>query len=92
MVIEALEYGVPCIAWDIPGVSEDVEDGITGRTIPFGDHTAVADAIQQTLNQPADRERFSSGARERFAQFSIDEYADHFLDAYDNRQRVIAKA
>ncbi|MCH7972154.1 MAG: glycosyltransferase family 4 protein, partial [Chloroflexi bacterium] len=27
VVIEALEFGVPCVAWDIPGTSEDVEDG-----------------------------------------------------------------
>ena len=62
VVIEALESGVPCVAWGIPGTSEDVEDGITGRTVPFGDHVAAAHAIEQIFEQPGLLEKFGEGA------------------------------
>ena len=62
VVIEALEFGVPCVAWGIPGTSEDVEDGITGRTVPFGDHVAAAHAIEQIFEQPGLLEKFGEGA------------------------------
>jgi len=62
VVIEALEFGVPCVAWGIPGTSEDVEDGITGRTVPFGDHVAAAHAIEQIFEQPGLMEKFGEGA------------------------------
>ena len=62
VVIEALESGVPCVAWGIPGTSEDVEDGITGRRVPFGDHVAAAHAIEQIFEQPGLLEKFGEGA------------------------------
>lgn len=92
VVIEALEFGVPTVAWDIPGTSEDVENGVTGRTVPFGDREAAADAIQWIFEQPAELDRLSSGAREQFGEFSIDDYAGRLLAAYENRRQVIAAA
>ena len=89
VVIEALEFGIPCVAWDIPGTSEDVEDGVTGRTVPFGDHDAAANAVQQILEQPGEMDRLGSGARKQFSAFSIDDYADRLLAAYQNRRRAI---
>ncbi|MCH8230396.1 MAG: glycosyltransferase family 4 protein, partial [Chloroflexi bacterium] len=91
VVIEALEFGVPCVAWDIPGTSEEVDDGVTGRTVPFGDNAAAADAIQQIFEQTGELGRLGSGARERFSEFSIDDYAGRLLAAYENRRRDIAK-
>ena len=90
VVIESLEFGIPCVAWDLPGVSEDVEDGVTGSAVRFGDHAAAADAIERILEQPKKWEMFSEGARERFASFSIDDYAGRLLAAYEVRRRVIA--
>ena len=92
VVIEALEFGVPTVAWDIPGISEDVDDGITGRTVPFGDHLAAADAIQQVIDRPAELERLGAAARARFSEFSIDDYSGRILAAYENRRQVIAAA
>ena len=92
VVLEALEFGLPTVAWDIPGTGEDVDDGITGRLVPFGDHTAAADAIQQIFDRPAELERFGAGARERFSEFSIDDYSGRLLAAYEGRRQVIAAA
>jgi len=89
-VIESLEFGIPCVAWDLPGVSADVEEGVTGRAVQFGDHTAAADAIEGILEQPKTWETFSAGARKRFTRFSIDDYAGRILAAYEDRQRAMS--
>jgi glycosyltransferase involved in cell wall biosynthesis len=89
-IIESLEFGIPCVAWDLPGVSEDVEDGVTGRAVQFGDHTAAADAIEEILDHSTTYETFSEGARQRFKRFSIDDYAGRLLAAYENRQRAMS--
>ena len=92
VVIEAKEFGIPCVAWDIPGTSEEVEDGITGRTVSFGDHLAAADVIQQIFDRPGELDRLGTGARERFSLFSIEDYAGRLLTAYENRRRAIGKS
>tara|TARA_B110000196_G_C20957072_1_gene572115 strand:- start:151 stop:846 length:696 start_codon:yes stop_codon:yes gene_type:complete len=89
-VIESLEFGLPCVAWDLPGVSADVEDGVTGRTVKFGDFAAAADAIEEILEQTTMCETFSAGARQRFSRFSIDDYAGRLLTAYEDRQRAMS--
>ena len=89
-VIESLEFGIPCVAWDLPGVSADVEDGITGRVVEFSDHAGAADAIEEILEQPKAWETFSAGARKRFTRFSIDDYAGRILAAYEGRQRAMS--
>jgi len=89
-VIESLEFGLPCVAWDLPGVSEDVEDGVTGRAVQFGDHAAAADAVEEILEQTKTWEMFSEGARKRFIRFSIDDYAGRLLTAYETGQRAMS--
>lgn len=90
VVIEALEFGLPCVAWGIPGTSEDVVDGITGRTVPFGDRATAAHAIQHIFEQPGEIERLGAGALERFDQFSVDDYAPRIMRAVQDRMQVLA--
>jgi glycosyltransferase involved in cell wall biosynthesis len=92
VVIEALEFGVPCVAWDLPGVSEDVEIGVTGYAPAFGDHEGAADAIERILESASELDSLSAGARAAFAEFSIDKYAERLLDAYQARIDDLAKS
>lgn len=52
-LIEAMAAGLPCIATDIPGNSELVRDGETGRSVPVRSPDALAAAMQQLLDNPA---------------------------------------
>ena len=84
-IIESLEFGLPCIAWDIPGVNEDVHDGLTGKVSPFGNHKHVADSIQSILENPVELHRLSNGANIKFSDHSISDYAGKILSAYKCR-------
>ena len=51
-MIEAMAAGLPCIATDIPGNRELVEDEVTGLTIPVRSPAAIAVAIDRLLSDP----------------------------------------
>ena len=88
VIPEAFEFGLPCIGWDIPGSTEAFCDGVSGRSVPFGDHVAVADLIEGLLDNQDELDRLVRGASERFKAFSIEGWTDRILDAYAKRQKV----
>ena len=59
-VLEAMRAGVPVLATDVGGVSEAVQDGVTGRLVAPGDHAALAGALVELA---ADRDRLQAMGR-----------------------------
>lgn len=53
-LMEAMASGVPVVATSISGIPELVRDGDTGLLVPPGSPDAVADALQEVLNKPAE--------------------------------------
>ena len=51
-IIEAASAGTPTIAYDVPGVSESVENGLNGITVENGNRSALADAALMILKDP----------------------------------------
>lgn len=71
--VEAMATGLPVIATRCGGPEEIVLDGITGRLIPIGSATAIAEAVAALALDPATRERMGAMARERVErEFSLD--------------------
>lgn len=52
VVVESAAMAVPAIVTDIPGPSEAVEDGVTGRIVPLKDATALSISMQSYLCEP----------------------------------------
>jgi Glycosyltransferase len=74
VLIEALACGCPCVATDCPsGPREILDGGRYGRLVPVGDAAAMAEAIIETLDTPADRQRIE-GAAMRFTIRNVDAY------------------
>lgn len=64
VLIEAMACGCPVVATDCPsGPSEILDQGRIGRLVPVGDVSALAAAIDATLDAPAPREAFVQRAR-----------------------------
>ena len=65
-LIEGLAAGRPCIATDIRGCRELVDDGVNGYLVPRSDVGALAAAIRRLADLPdPDFARLSTAARER---------------------------
>lgn len=45
VAIEAAAMGVPTLAFDVVGVRDSVEDGVTGWRCPFGDTLAISEKV-----------------------------------------------
>lgn len=53
VLVEAMSMGVPVVSTDISGIPELVHDGVTGRLVPPHDAAALADALQDLLENPS---------------------------------------
>jgi glycosyltransferase involved in cell wall biosynthesis len=52
IILEAMGAAVPCVASDIPGNAEVIEDGRTGRLVPHRDSEALTAALLAMLADP----------------------------------------
>ncbi len=62
--LEAMARGLPVIATDVGGASEQVVDGLNGRLVPRGDTAALAAALVE-LGRDATKRRAMGDAGER---------------------------
>ena len=82
---EAQTHGVPVVAFDVGGVREWLQDGITGYVVPPQDTTAMADRLTKLFQDSTLRQSLSENARqlmqERFSP-------EHFLADF---QKLLAE-
>ncbi|MEM9477523.1 MAG: glycosyltransferase family 4 protein [Pseudomonadota bacterium] len=72
VLMEAMASARPVIATRVAGVSELVEDGVSGFLAPPGDATGLAERIAQLAADPALRTRMGAAGRDRvLAEFDI---------------------
>ncbi len=65
VLMEALASGLPVVATRIAGISELVEDGVSGRLVPPGEEEALADAILEVLADPGRARAMGEAGRAR---------------------------
>jgi glycosyltransferase involved in cell wall biosynthesis len=70
-IIEAMAAGLPVVATASEGAVEIIEGGVTGKLVPASDAEALAQAIDDLLDNPQERARLGQNARlavrERFS-------------------------
>jgi glycosyltransferase involved in cell wall biosynthesis len=80
---EAMMMSLPVVATDVGGVSELVEDGVTGFVVPPLRPQALADAVLRAAD-PASRATMGAAARERAdALCAAETCAQVHLEAYE---------
>lgn len=79
-LLEAMRWGIPCVATRVGGIPEIVTEGGNGLLVPPKHPGALVEALGQALD-PAVWMRLSQGARERFTALNpFDEMLDRFAD------------
>ncbi|HEX5874025.1 MAG TPA: glycosyltransferase family 4 protein [Pyrinomonadaceae bacterium] len=70
-IVEAMAAGLPIVAAASEGALEILEDGITGKLVPVDDHHALAQAVNELLEDPVECSRLARNAqvaaRERYS-------------------------
>jgi glycosyltransferase involved in cell wall biosynthesis len=86
VLLEAMSYGLPIVATDIPGsgVPWVNQHGISGLNVPVGDPLALAQACNQILASPELRSKLAIGASQRFAaEFTEEVSVKRMMHIYD---------
>jgi glycosyltransferase involved in cell wall biosynthesis len=84
VVLEAAAAGKPLVATRVGGIPE-IYGCMADRLVPAGDATAMAEAIERTLDEPHTTAEVTAKLRQRVrAGFSVDTMVDGVLSAYAN--------
>lgn len=81
-LVSAMHCGKPTIVSASSGVSDYVEDGVTGRIVPVGDVTAMAAAIDRLWQDPAAIRALGDTARAFAAAHCSEEAAVAWFEGY----------
>lgn len=82
-LMESMAVGVPVVAYDIPGVDQLIEDGVTGLLVPYGDVGALIEACKKLLDDPALKAILTANARLRVEEvYSARRMADEYLELF----------
>jgi phosphatidyl-myo-inositol alpha-mannosyltransferase len=88
VLVEAMAAGLPVVASDIPGYREVARPGRDGLLVPPGDATALANAVQRVLEQPALARRLSEAGRRRAVEFSWERVMARLETIYDEALEI----
>lgn len=80
---QAMLVGTPVISSSAGGLTEVVQDGVTGRVVPPGDAQALTDALLECLQDPARTDEMAGKAREAALQkFTFEQQIESTLGVY----------
>ena len=81
-LLEAMAHGLPSIVADIPENAEAVGD--SGILVPYGDASAVADALRRLADDPEEHARLAGRARQRVRdEFSAGQMIERTREVYE---------
>lgn len=84
-LLEAQASGLPVVSTYHSGIPEIVQDGETGLLVAERDPQALADALEELINQPDLRERMGESGRQYVVEYHDSEkLTDDLVDLYED--------
>jgi glycosyltransferase involved in cell wall biosynthesis len=91
--LEAMAAGVPVVANDSGGTSEQVVDGTNGFVVSRDDPREMASAVETLLRDPAMRDAFGAAARRHVEHaFPMDRMIAGYVEAFGGEKRTATSA
>ena len=85
VIVEGMAAELPVVAFDCEhGVSDMIDDGVTGRIVPKDDVPALARALANVLGNPELREKLAKGALAASARFNTGTIADQWIEIVED--------
>ena len=86
-ILEAMCFACPSAAMRVGGIPEVIEDGVSGRLVPFGATDTLARAVEELIDDLSRRSALGRAAQQRARErFSADVIVPHYEALY---RRVI---
>ncbi len=84
-LLEAMAYGLPCIANDIPSNREVLDNGRAGVLVPVGDEDRLYLEMMRIARDPDYAHTLGCAALERARKcYSIEAVADRYIELYES--------
>ena len=84
VLIEAQTCGLPIVSLDCDyGPRHIIEDGVTGKLIPYNDDNAMADAIIWLIDNPDKRQQMGIAALEASQHYKPEEIMNKWIEFFD---------
>jgi glycosyltransferase involved in cell wall biosynthesis len=83
-ILEGICYGLPCITPPVGGITELVDEGVTGYKVDSREKDELINKIRLILNDNSNYERMSEAAIIKSKKFSYDIFIDKIKLAVDN--------
>ncbi len=82
--IEAMSHARPVVAFDVGGIREWLDDGVTGYLAPVNDVTALAERLDRVLGDPTAARAMGIRGRARVeVEFTTARHLDRLLGVYE---------
>lgn len=82
VAVEAASCGTPTFAYDVVGVKDSVNNGISGQRFKFQDISAVSQAITESVHNDDFEQRYSSARDWVVENFDQEKVWDNYLKFY----------
>ncbi|HTT46320.1 MAG TPA: glycosyltransferase family 4 protein [Thermoplasmata archaeon] len=82
VLLEAMAAETPIVATAVGGVPDVLDQGRSGRMVPYGDATALAASLRAVLEETRETERLRANARERVQGFDWSVTVDRHRELY----------
>ena len=84
VIMEAMVSGLPVVSYAVDGVGELIEDGVSGRLVPYGDEEALFEAACDLLNDNGRARALGRAARRRMLEhFSLEKMVAETAALYE---------
>lgn len=84
VVLESFAAGVPVVATAVGGTPELVDDGVSGRLVPAGDPTALADGLLEFLISESRRRSAGKAGRLRVREdFTFESQSENYQQLFN---------
>ena len=84
-LVEAMVYGLPCVACENNGPCEIIEDGVTGYLVPKYDLQKYAELLVSCIRDQERYQTLSVNAFERAKDFELSSIVEQFMTVLESR-------
>lgn len=87
VAIEAMNFGLPIIGWNVTGVNEIVKNGESGYICKYLDYPCVHEKIKIFFENKKISKELQKNSLKRFQYYTIERNVDEFLSALKSIQK-----
>lgn len=88
VLVEAMQHGLPIVAYDNTAIPYSIKDGVNGYLAPNGDTEAFAERIQRVLGNPEERIRIQQGIQQHVQSLKTEEDFRHAIQQFIHEHAI----